>query len=62
MADKQVYRVHQFAKLVGRSPETVRDWDNSGRLPAQRTETNERFYTPHDVDRANDLIKKSRTR
>lgn len=43
----KVYSVGEFAKLVGRHPNTLQGWDRYGVLTAGRTPTGRRFYT-HD--------------
>ena len=43
----QVYKVTEFAKLIGVNPQTLRNWDRSGLFKASRTPTNYRVYT-HD--------------
>ena len=46
------YRPHEFAERIGVSTTTLRRWDNSGRLPARRTPSNQRFYDELDVRKA----------
>ncbi len=46
------YRVHEFAKRIGKSTSTVRRWDREGKLVASRTPTGERYYTQEDVQKA----------
>ncbi len=41
----KVYKVKEFAKLIGVSPQTLRNWDRSGVFKASRTPTNYRVYT-----------------
>ncbi len=43
------YKLHEFAKLVGRSTSTLRRWDNEGRFVAKRTLSNQRYYDDSDV-------------
>jgi putative resolvase len=40
-----VYKVGEFAKLIGRTVSTLQRWDRDGTLVAHRTEGNRRFYT-----------------
>jgi predicted site-specific integrase-resolvase len=40
-----IYRPHEFAKLIGRSVQTLQRWDREGILKAHRSKTNRRFYT-----------------
>ena len=46
------YGVTDFAKATGVSVDTVRRWDRTGVLTAQRTEGGWRIYTDADVTRA----------
>jgi DNA-binding transcriptional MerR regulator len=41
--------IGEFAKLVGVVPKTLQRWDREGRLKAQRTVTNQRYYTDEDL-------------
>ena len=38
-------KIKEFADLIGVCPDTLRNWDNSGKLKAYRTITNYRYYT-----------------
>ena len=40
-----MYKPNQFAEMLGVSVKTLQRWDNDGRLIANRTPTNRRFYT-----------------
>ena len=40
-----IYRPHEFAKLIGKSVQTLQRWDRVGILKAHRSKTNRRFYT-----------------
>jgi len=42
-----IYRPHEFAKLIGRSVQTLQRWDREGILKAHRSNTNRRYYM-HD--------------
>jgi len=44
----RAYPPREFAKMVGRSVNTLRRWDREGRFPAKRTTTNQRYYTYDD--------------
>lgn len=46
------YRVHEFARRIGKATSTVRRWDREGKLVALRTPTGERYYTQEDVQKA----------
>lgn len=39
------YTIGEMAKMLNKSPKTLRDWDKKGILKAQRTPTNIRYYT-----------------
>ena len=43
------YRLHEFAKKIGVSTNTLRSWDPSGPLVAQRTLSNHRYYDESDL-------------
>ncbi len=43
------YRISEFAKKIGKTPDTLRRWDRTGRLPAKRTASGQRYYTERDV-------------
>lgn len=42
------YSIHEFSKLIGRTPQTLRNWDNSGRLTPHHTGANGYRYYSHD--------------
>ncbi len=48
-------RLHEFAEKLGRSVETLRRWDRTGKLPAKRTPGNHRYYTEEDLAQAKGL-------
>lgn len=41
----KIYRPYEFAKLIGKSVQTLQRWDREGILKAYRTKTNRRYYT-----------------
>ncbi len=47
---KPSLRIHEAALRLGVSVDTLREWDRSGRLRAQRTPGGQRFYLADDVD------------
>ena len=50
IAGKEVYTLNQFADLLSVSKETLRRWDNSGKLKAKRNKINGyRYYTDDHV-------------
>ncbi len=47
----QMMRVGEAAKYMGVSTKTLRNWDQSGRLPAKRNPmTRYRYYCKEDLD------------
>ncbi len=48
----KIYRVGEFAKRIGKSPDTLRRWDREGRLSAKRTPAGHRYYDEADVRKA----------
>ena len=43
------YRLHEFAKKLGVSANTLRRWDARGKLKAKRTLSNHRYYDESDL-------------
>lgn len=43
-----MYPPREFAKMIGRSVQTLQRWDRDGVLVAKRTPTNRRYYTEED--------------
>lgn len=43
------YRLHEFAKKIGVSANTLRRWDAKGKLIAKRTLSNHRYYDESDL-------------
>lgn len=44
-----VYRVKEFAKLIGKSPSTLRRWEKEGKIKPSRSVGNQRYYTDKDL-------------
>lgn len=42
------YSIHEFSKLISRTPQTLRNWDSSGRLKPSHTGANGYRYYSHD--------------
>ena len=42
------YSIHEFSKLIGRTPQTLRNWDKSGRLSPNHTGANGYRYYSHE--------------
>jgi DNA-binding transcriptional MerR regulator len=49
---RKVFTIGKVAALIGRSPQTLRQWDLAGRLVPKRTETGDRIYSPEQVEQA----------
>lgn len=47
-----VYRVKEFAKLIGKSPSTLRRWEREGKIAPNRSKGNQRYYTDKDLQTA----------
>lgn len=43
------YKISAFAEKIGKSTDTLRRWDKTGRLPAKRSASGHRYYTDDDV-------------
>jgi hypothetical protein len=61
-----VYKPQEFAKKIGVSVRTLQRWDNDGRLKANRTAANRRFYTDEQLPNClkklcNDTMKEQST-
>ena len=41
----KIYKIHEMAEKLGVSIKTLQRWDNTGKLPARRTPSNQRYYT-----------------
>jgi putative resolvase len=50
-------RPHEFAEIAEVTVKTLHRWDKSGKLPAKRTPSNQRFYTLDDLAVAKGLQK-----
>jgi len=47
----EYYSIHKFAKLVGRVPETLRNWERTGRLiPHHRGPNGYRYYSSQQLN------------
>lgn len=45
----KIYRIHEFAKRIGRSTVTLRRWDKEGQLTAKRMPSGHRYYDESDI-------------
>lgn len=54
-----MYSIGEFAKKIGVSIQTLRDWDKSGKLkPAYRSKGNHRYYSQEQL---NEILQKRAT-
>ena len=42
---EKIYRLNEFAEMIGKSIQTLQKWDRDGVLKAYRSPTNRRYYT-----------------
>ncbi len=53
-----MYSIGKFAKLIGRSIETLRAWDKQGKLiPAYRGKSGHRMYSEEQLNEVLQIIK-----
>lgn len=52
---QQIYAIGAAADEIGRSVDTLRDWDRRGLLRASRDTRGARIYTAEDIKRGQDL-------
>ncbi len=45
----KIYRIHEFARRIGKSASTLRRWDDNGVLTAKRHPSGHRYYDESDV-------------
>jgi putative resolvase len=53
-----MYSVGEFAKLLNKTVRTLQMWDSSGKLVAQRTPTNRRYYTEDQLMKYKGILAK----
>nr|WP_049858443.1 MerR family transcriptional regulator [Gloeothece citriformis] len=46
------YKPGEFGDKINRSVGTLRLWDKSGKLPAKRLPSGQRYYTEEDLNKA----------
>lgn len=44
------YRIGEFAKLIGKSPQTLRNWDKNGILKPERVDRGRKYYSLEQLD------------
>lgn len=42
------YSIHEFSKLIGRTPQTIRNWDSNGNLKPDHTGASGYRYYSHE--------------
>lgn len=47
MKIRKYYSIHEFSKLIGRTPQTLRNWDNANKLKPHHTGANGYRYYSH---------------
>jgi DNA-binding transcriptional MerR regulator len=52
----QIYAIGAAADAIGRSVDTLRDWDRRGLLRAARDTRGARMYTAKDIARGRELV------
>jgi len=62
VAEKQVFSISEAAQRIGRNAQTLRNWDASGKLVADRTEFGDRIYRVRHLELAAKLIQNPRSR
>jgi len=48
----KIYKISEFSKRIGKTPKTLRRWDESGLLPAKRGSGGQRYYDESDLRKA----------
>ena len=51
----KILRIQEFAKLVGRTPQTIRRWEKEGKLVAKRLPSGLRYFLESDVQIVRDI-------
>ena len=51
----KILRIQEFAKLVGRTPQTIRRWEKEGKLVAKRLPSGHRYFLESDVQIVRDI-------
>lgn len=51
------YAIGEFSKIVGRSIDTLRQWERDGVLTPERTKGNQRRYTEDQIREALDIAR-----
>ena len=57
----KILRIQEFAKLVGRTPQTIRRWEKEGKLVAKRLPSGHRYFLESDVQIVRDIPFSSET-
>jgi DNA-binding transcriptional MerR regulator len=54
---EEINSIGRAGEQIGRSVETLRDWDRRGLLRARRDSNGRRYYTDEDIERGRELVK-----
>ena len=58
---EKYYTINQFSKILGVTPQTLRNWDRSGKLPPHHTSGNGyRYYSSEQLNQIRDVKPKKR--
>ena len=59
---EKYYTINQFSKILGVTPQTLRNWDRSGKLPPHHTSGNGyRYYSSEQLNQIRGIKPKKRT-
>lgn len=58
-SNREIYKLSEFAHLMGVSTKSLQRWDKNGVLVADRTDGCHRFYTQEHIDKLNQLRKEN---
>jgi DNA-binding transcriptional MerR regulator len=47
--NKEVFRIGKVAEMIGRSDQTIRDWEETGIIPKPIVQSAHRYYTQSQV-------------
>lgn len=60
MAYNKIYKPKEFAKMIGVTPTTLRNWEKSGYIESNRTISNRRYYTDEQYRKCLNLGKEEK--
>lgn len=47
----KIYRISEFAKRIGRTPSTIRRWEQEGKIVTRRLSSGQRYFDESDVQK-----------